>query len=399
MVGLRQRAKRRARGSLPGLHLSVTGLILLSLSILAVDIAHLVNAHAELDNAVQAGAIGGALALEDDPLLAEFQALQITEMNRADGRAVSNQSSGVTIIALRTIGSNGYEQVEVMAEMSIEYQLARLLGRLSDTIRSVAAASAAGRLKTACSDRLFPLAVTLDSGPGSGSGGGAARSGSGSGGSGGGAARSGSSCSRGSSTGAAGDSASATATSASSQSISDLPLYVKYSGDSVEFTIGTQSSENAAFTSLTVFPANASFLNQAVDHVLEIARQPDGFVPSVEIGDQIELINGVAGQIDLTRWPRREMILSKSFVLLPVITGGAPFTGSRTVVGFVAVKVTDVLQTSGSRQVLTIRGTLLSVIGCGKAGYIPSTGNTTYDTALRRLSPSVVGLARPSGIL
>ncbi len=356
---------RGQRGSLAAVLFAGLILICAAVGAIGYDLAHVVTAQNELLNAVEAAAIGGAQSLSDGAQMAEYHALETAERNFADGDPVSNGSPGTTVVAVAQdpdIQDPGF--VEVSAERVVEHRLARIFSRATDTVVARAVAGAGGPARKVSSNQLFPLAMSIDTVP-------RAAGGNGNGNGGGN----------------------------SQPAIDSIPLNQKRIGDTVQLYINSQQYKNAAFTSLTEPTANANWIRSAVDQYIGLADKIPGFMPSVEIGDSIYLNNGVVGQKHLARDPRYTMLLGMPYIVVPVISGNPPFNQTRSVVGFIAIKVTDVTINQAGGVVETISGTLVSGLVTGQTGELPASGSAQTDAALEELSAQVIRLVNNRSLL
>ncbi|MBI4533792.1 MAG: Tad domain-containing protein [Candidatus Melainabacteria bacterium] len=337
---------RTQHGSLAAVFLALFTIMSLALGTLAVDVAHVTTVKCELQNAVDAAALGGAQDLIEDYDSIPARALNIANNNKADGRAVSNNSPN-TIVTVYPIPPSQTDtgSVQVSAQMTINHLLAPIIGRTNDVIYASSLAGGSGTLNQLNGDQAFPLAVSIDAIP--------------------------------------------------QKLVGDppgIPLYQRQVGQSVEFYINSQQVKNAAFTSFTESSANANYIKDAIDQSLGLAPVEPGFIPSITVNDEINLNNGVVGQKKLADSPQLDALLAQPLLILPVISGTPPYNQSRPVIGFIGVKVTAVEVNGSGGEVETITCTIVKAIGRGRGGPTGLTGDASVDQGMITLSIGPVRL-------
>jgi carbon monoxide dehydrogenase subunit G len=296
------------------------------LGAIALDYSHVMEVKAELQNATDAGALAGAAHLAFDVKNAEPEARKFAAANFADGRRVSSDTQGVEVsvqVLPPTAEKTG--KVTVDATIEVGHFLARMFGRFSDTVRAHSVAGTSGSLWRIAADQAFPIAVSLDAIP-------------------------------------------------SYKDFTGVALKSLSIGDSFTIYLGSQGAKNGTFTSFTHKTANANFIGAMIDQSLGIAPLQEGFIPSIKLGDDIYLDNGMIGQLKLSKEPYLSSLAGKTIVL-PVIQGGSPYNQTRKVVAFVGYKVTKVFLHQDSGVVERLTGQLVQQQVLGESGPYPAEGN------------------------
>lgn len=344
---------RDERGSL-GILIPLSILLgILGLGAFSADISHNVAVRAQLQSATDAGALAGAASLID-PLtapLASYNATRVTGLNSADGVYVANTTPGTNVsVSVDTNVAGEYGTVTVTASQPITNWLASLAGHSTDTITVTSVAAASKTVNAIAGNMLFPLAISLDAAPTDGKGAG-------------------------------------------------LPLGKLKQGDTVHVFINSQQVKNGSFTSYTVKNTDANWLNTVIDQALGLVSPQGTSIPVVHIGDPIYLDNGVAGQKDLAKGQEFQALKDKGNLVLPVIEGTPPFNQARPVVGWVVIKVTDVIINQSGGQVEDIVGTISQAAVRGQKGDVFGAGlDASEDANLITMSPSSVRLIQnPQG--
>lgn len=329
---------RTTHGQLGGLVLFALVLIAMLGGALAVDVSHMSTSKQQLQRACDAAALGGALNLFRNESNVTSQALKIAESNRCDGRPVSN-STPDTVVTAELIGTPP-TAVRVVAQMQVEHLLFGLLNRRSDTVRATSVAGGPAPMWTAPANYAFPIAVSLDADPRK-----------------------------------AGE--------------VGKPLKDMVIGDTIRIFMGSQQFKNAAFTSFQKNAANANYIRAVVEQSLDLANYGNDFIPSVSVGDQINLNNGIIGEKKLAQEPYKSALTSEPYFILPVIKGDPPMNQSQPVIGFISVKFTGVEVNQKGGMVEELTGTLVSTIapGAGKAD-----PQTPMDPEMAKLSVQTVHL-------
>ena len=168
-----------------------------------------------------------------------------------------------------------------------------------------------------------------------------------------------------------------------------LPLKDLKVSDTLVIYINSQQVKNGAFTSLTVKDTNAKWFNQAIDQALGLATPVPNFIPGARIGDPIFLSNGVAGQKTLAQEPRFSNLKGKNLAL-PVIEGTPSYTKSHPLIGWVVLRITNVVINQRGGEVEAIEGTIVKVPIRGSSGTIVNPG--VSGPTLQSISPSSVRL-------
>lgn len=311
---------------------------------LALETAHMNAVRTELQNATDAGALSGAQDLWLNADHAANNAYVTTARNFADGRAVSN-SSPDTIVQVKvtrpTAAAPG--QVEVSAKARVWHIWAPIFGRNSDDVEVLSVAGTQGKAWTVFNNQPFPIAVSLDTVP-------------------------------------------------TIRGVRGYPVSHFNIGDTLILTIKKEEMRNCCFTSFTFASANANYLNQAIDQRLGLQPTVPGFIPTLKVGDEIHLNNGVMGEKRLAQSPYFDALVDKRRppLILPLILGDPSFNQKRKVVGFIGFRVQDVLR--DGNQVLGLSGTLEPVQIAGVSGPIALTGDPINDAALAEITLGPVQL-------
>lgn len=437
--------QRNMSGSAAAVIASFFLLGILAVGSIAADVTHNVSVRTELQTATDAAALAGARALTDPDTqsLASTYATNAAGQNKADGSSVATDGNGSTVdVDVELGGENVIGTVTVTASKPIANWLGSLIGHPTDTITTISRAEASQYTYQVNSNVLFPLAVSIDAVPFDGNGNGngntsgtdtstttttttnattttstdSGNNGNGKGNNGGGsttttsttdsgngngksngknsssdttttATTTSSGSTTGSTTTTSGTTTTSSGTVVSTKALKDLNV-----GDTVRIYINSQQVKNGAFTSFTKPNPNANWLNDVIDQQLGLAEPEANKVPSVKIGDPISLINGVAGQKSLAEGDRLAALQDKAIIYLPVISGTPPFNQERPIIGWIAVKVKNVLTNQSGGVVETVEAELLKAPILGRKGDLPPTGDPSWDTALQNLSPSTVRL-------
>jgi len=340
----KERLARSQSGSMMAVMFAMMVIIGLGLGALAVDFSHMLAVRGELQNAVDAAALAGAQDLAQNSDQCESDALAVAAINKADGRAVSNNSANTAITVLVSqAGPSDPGTVEVTAQMRVNHLLASIFGRSSDVVSVTGTAGGTATNKTINGNQAFPLAVSIDAVP-------------------------------------------------RDNNVDGTPLYARGIGQSISFYINSQQVKNAAFTSFTQSSANANYINKAIDQALGLVDPVAGFIPSMNVGDYINLSNGVIGQKRLAQGADLNALLAQPLLILPVISGDPSYSQSRPILGWIGVKLTGVTVDQKGGVVETITGTLIKTMVKGESGPTGTTGNPVYDAAIQELSVGSVKL-------
>lgn len=339
------RARTRKGAAMGALVLLAALLCVCLIGMLGVDIGHNASVRTQLQNATDAAALAGAQDFINSATYnkAETDALATAESNTADGKAVSN-STPHTLVTVQTQlpAANGTQPgvCQVDSQMTISNIFARLIGHKSDAINATATAVGYQSVTGIGPNTLFPLAVSVDTLNGH-----------------------------------------------------TIPLYKNKIGDSVTFYINSQQYKNAAYTGFTNV-ANANYINGAIDQALGLSPVQSGFIPEINMGTPINLMNGIAGTKDISGGAEYGAITNGSTLILPLISGDPPYNQSRKVVGFIGLKVTKVVRDNNHGQEEIITATITKAISKGTPGPVGSpTGNPAVDAGIQYLSPGKVQLS------
>ena len=341
------RAFRRTQTGSVGILIPSTVLLLvLGVGAFSADVAHNTTVRAQLQSATDAGALAGAAALSNTETAysAAYNAAQVTGLNDSNGVKVASTSPGTNVqvsIDTNVAGERGV--CTVTATQTIDNWLASLFGRPTDVVEVTSTAAASQTVSGVAANMLFPLAVSIDAVP-------------------------------------------------THKSISQLPLGKLKPGDTFNVYINSQQIKNGAFTSFTVKNTNANWFNDAIDQGLGLKAPTAGFIPPVHIGDQIYLSNGVAGQKRLANAEELEALRAGEHFLLPVIEGTPPYNQSRTVIGWVSVKVKNVETNNSGGEVETIETEIVDAAVRGEKGAILGNSDASATANLALMSPSSVRL-------
>lgn len=317
--------------------------VLLMISTLALDISHVSLVKTELQNAVDAAALGGAKFIDVDSAEAQKLALTIAARNKADGRFVSRQS-GDTKVSVRVVESKQEEpgRITVQATMRIRHVLGPIFGHFTDDVHAIAHAGFTGTADKMDEGRVFPLAISIDALP-------------------------------------------------AQAGLREFSLQQHQLADSVSLNMDAQEVTNAAFTTFdqNAFDYNAlrTFLRQSI-HPPE---PEDNRVPAVRVGDIIHLSDGLAGQLELSS-PENMKALEGKIVCFPVFVGYPQQKSDVEVLGFVSGVIESIGFNSGRRVVDTITVKLLKNAQGAHNGRPMETGEDVTDHALRLLSSTTVKL-------
>lgn len=348
---------RNQRGSLGVLMCSMVFIGLLGVGSFAADVSHNVTVRTELQNATDAAAMAGARSLisEETAPLAEFNAMQVASNNRADGKPVGNDESGSVEVEFPAPDQNQIGVCKVTATRQINNWLSTIFNRPTDTIVVVSTAAASRSANRINENMLFPVAVSLDAGPELNKQGG-------------------------------GGNHSSDPLLADFKPLKDLKI-----GDQFKMFLNSQQVKNACYTSFTNKETNASWLKEAVDMYAGISPPTPGMIPEASAGDTIFLQNGTANSV-LGKEPRLSKLKEREIVVMPVISGLAEMNQTRTLMGWITVKIDSISNASGSGASEVITGTILKAPTKGHPGDLPPTSDNKWDKALEEFSPSVVHL-------
>jgi hypothetical protein len=268
----RKQYSRSRKGVLGSMMSLATILISMSLIAVAVDYSHVVSVRAQLRNAADAAALGGAYEFLKDPTGANCNsvATTIAQDNSADGINI-NDGNDITVVTQTTptVGKNiGTCSVDLY--MKRKHMLSPVFGDTGSTMHVHAKAGGGGYIIKPYQNTLFPLAISLDAVPGNANG-----------------------------------------NSNSNKTFTPAGPTLLYAiQNNVPYTIyfNSTSLNNAAWTSLEwenngqAKKTDASWIGDIVAQSLGIQspQYNSVTVPNPAIGDMIYLTNGVMGQAHLS---------------------------------------------------------------------------------------------------
>jgi Flp pilus assembly protein TadG len=305
----------------------------------ATDIAHNVTVRTQLQNAADAAAIAGAkdMVIPNQQQMADSDAEAVAAANLADGEPVSATTPG-TEVDINASPTNDGGQCQVDAHKEIDNFFARIFGHNKSPIDVTATAIAYDTVSGVRQDSLFPLVASIDTPNGHA-----------------------------------------------------VPLYKSKIGDTVTFFIESQQYMNCGYTGFTG-GASASYVNDAIDQILGLAPIEPGFVPALNIGDQMDLMNGVASTKDLSEEPYYSKLTDGRTLYIPVMSGDPPYNNHRPCLGFIGIKVTDVIKNQSHGKVLELVCTLTKGFVKGTPGEINGPASNPINNGIADLSPAIVQL-------
>ena len=332
---------RNQKGSLSVLMPAAILVAVIGIGMFALDISHNITVRSEMQNGADAAALAGAQDLIDPKTESQcpVDALQVASSNIADGRGMSNTSDRTTVMANYMMdSSNNSGTCNVDATMTIDNMFAKLIGHHSDDISVKSAAIGYSSIDKIDPDQMFPMAVSLDT------------------------------------------------TNGGRQ-----PLWKAKIGDTVTFDINSQQFKNAAFTSFSKPNPNANWLNQVIDQMLGFSPK-NGSVPAMEIGENLNLINGVAGQKKLADGQYLSRLKEIKELALPVMLGDPPYNQSRKFVGVITVQITNITTNQSGGQVETFTAKLVKGLVKGRGGKTNGTNNSAQNKGMDDISAGTVKL-------
>ncbi|MFA7339579.1 MAG: Tad domain-containing protein [Candidatus Obscuribacterales bacterium] len=333
----RKQDLRRKTGQLSILVLVFLVASLIAMGALGVDIAHIVCTTEELQRAVDAGALAGGPHLSElDKTQAVAEALSITADNKADGSRVSNEVPGTIVTVVTTNATtNSGGTVTVSAQKRITHLFAHLFGRHTDIVYASATAGGIGEVTQIPSGSAFPIAISIDA--------------------------------------------------ATQVGGAQAPLMACQPGQAFTLYFDNKEDKNAAFTSFNTGSADVQYFNEAMSEALGLTHSDPAVIPSVSVGSVINLNNGEGGYQAMSH-EFYSKIMAKPYILLPLIENPPPLNQSGVVIGFVALKVTEISKRNG---VASMSGIIVKPAVLGRSGDTPI---NIYSQALKNLSPSTVRL-------
>ncbi len=310
----------------------------------AVDTFHMVSAQRELQSAVDAGALAGALRLgKNGSEEAKAMALSITQRNYVEGEPVCNSSPN-TNVSVSATSSSEYSpgKVTVTASREIDCIFAKIIGIWTCNVTATAEASGVSMLTRIPERMLFPLAVSIDAIP------------------------------------------------IEKNGQQGKPLSTYNVGEQVKLYLGATTGKNAAFTSFTTAPTSNSYVKAAIIECLSIetSKSNNVTVPSFVVGDKLNITNGEGAFEYMLKDPAYGALLNAPYQVFPVIEGEPTYNQNRALVGFVAIKITAISKEKGE-PILT--GVIIRPALRGSSG-TPYEGS--YKDVIGRISPFTVRLIR-----
>lgn len=307
----------------------------------AMDISHNVTVRTELQSATDAAALAGARDLLEDRTLAnaDATALDVAEQNTADGQPVSNNTQGTQVFSTSDFDRpNLTGTVDVNAERNISNLFAKLFGHKTDPVTTHSKAQCWRSITGVKPNYMFPLTVSIDTMQGL-----------------------------------------------------PKPIYQMSIGDQFNMEINSQQWKNAAFTSFTIPNPNANFITDAVEMLLGMKPMQNNYIPGINTGDQMSMINGVAAQKQLAKGSYLQPLTDPNrTIIIPVMKGEPPYNQNRAVAGFITVKIKSI-KINNQGQVETITATLAKGVTKGTGGEITGNG-TAIDNGLENISAGTVQL-------
>jgi Flp pilus assembly protein TadG len=327
-------SQRRQNGVLGIMMMPLSIIISVMLGSIAVDTAHIVAVKTQLQNATDAGALAGAIQLIYDPSIADNHALSVTGKNRADGKAVSNSTPGVTVVS-QTVPPDDTTggQVTVSASMTISHLLAPIFGRTSDVISTTSVAGRGANLQevygylpgpdanTPGTPQTFPIALDVN---------------------------------------APGD--------------DGVALKDRHVGDVFNIYFNSTTWQNAAWTSFKQDPTNAPYVRDAISQRLGLSPPQANYFPNLAVGENISTNTGMLGQHELgLPGTLRNALIATYPLVLPIVVS-PNLAGSGSIAGFIAIRVLDADNNLDSGQVLRLNVKIVpaTVLGSSTGG-TPST--------------------------
>jgi Flp pilus assembly protein TadG len=331
---------RNQKGSLSVLMPAAILIAVIAIGMFALDVSHNITVRSEMQNGADAAALAGAQDLIDPKTESQcpVDALQVASSNIADGTGMTNDDRSTVIANYTMDSSNNSGTCTVDANRTITNMFAKLIGHPTDDIGVKSAAIGYSSVTSVDPDQMFPLAVSLDTTVGG-----------------------------------------------------RQPLWKAKIGDTVTFDINSQQFKNAAFTSFSKPNPNASWLNEVIDQMLGLAPK-NGSVPAMEIGDDLNMINGVAGQKKLADGQYLSRLKEIKELALPVMTGDPPYNQSRRMVGVITVQIQTIQTNQSGGQVETFTAKLVKGMVKGRGGKTNGTNNTAQNNGMDNISAGTVKL-------
>lgn len=329
-------------------------LILFSLMLggLSIDLYHMSVVRNELQAAVDSASLAGGLYLSNTDITnAEQRALLVAEQNIADGQSVSNNNSDVLLnisVIPASLDDPSDGQISVSVQKVVHHILAPLFGRNSDLVTASSVAAAGSIITTLGKEQLFPLVISMDAIPDRTAPGHAGAK----------------------------------------------PLRELRVGDTVFMDIGSHNQKIVGFTSLGQVSANTNYIESLIYAALGLPNKLGDFtMPSLKVGDQINLNNGNGAQHCLAREPAYSALLDKEYIVLPIVDGNPTFNQTKPVYGFLAVRVTRI-ELKNKSQVDSIVGQIVKPIVRGNSNSRCAEIPEQYRIVIQQLSPLSVHIVK-----
>jgi Flp pilus assembly protein TadG len=339
-----RRATRSSKGILGMLLMSTGIMITLMLGIVALDVAHIISVTTELQNATDAAALAGARDIDISDELAEQHALEVAAENQVDGRQLSNDVPGRSVLVkVRPTSRSSPGLVQVMSSVTVYHLLAPLLGRKADIVSANSVAGPSGTINGLKANQTFPIAVSIDAIPRNGS--------------------------------------------SEEKSLNRLRLT-----DTLTLYIDAQDAKNAAFTSFAEEPYEYDHLRNVIDQALGVPSSDAEPIPPVRIGDKLRLSDGIVGQRHLMGSAQYNALLSQPMAIFPVIDGYPQQHNEAAVVGFIGARIVSATIDYERNVVDTLKIKIIKNAPPVKSGEIRATGDEINDSALNALSPGALKL-------
>lgn len=334
---------RPQRGVVGIVMLTTTLLLLIAIAALSIDVSRVAAVRCQLQNAADAAALAGARKIDIDDGQALHDAVAVASRNFADGRAICNRSVG-TQLSVRVIPSEQKTpgRVSVEVTMSVRHMLAPIAGRDSDEIRVRADAGPVGTISRAEKGKVFPLAISIDTLPSD--------------------------------------------EGRRQNALNQLSLT-----DTVCLHFDAQESVNAAFTTFGEDAASYNFLREVIKQATNDELSQRSSIPSVEVGDKINLCDGLAGPVALSD-PLTTQALVGRLVLLPVFSGSPQQCGQVVVIGFVSGRIEGIEMNPERRLISTLSVRLLKNARGVQSGPLKLSEEDCNCEALKLLSAGAVKL-------
>lgn len=270
----------------------------------AVDGAYIYMVQQELIRVTDSAALAGAARLTGESATVMSAATDVAAANRVDGKPLTNKPPRSTLqITINNPSGQTQGSVTVSTSIATRHIFMPLLGRHEDHVYAQSTAGAGAPITALARNKVFPLAVSYEARP---------------------------------------------SDDPQARALKDLQL-----GDITTLYLSSQQFKNAAFTSLSEQSTSASAVKALMDGHLKQTNTEQ----SVQVGDNIDLGNGVMGLKYLANSPYREILLSKECLFLPVISGQPAFNESHSIIGFVAVKTLEIEKhgDGGSNLLFTVK--------------------------------------------